>query len=206
MNILIVGAGNVGRALAVAWSRHGHNVSVAVRDPDRTDLVELKAAGVSLVPVKNAAQRGKIIVIAVPWNAVPGVLKEIGPVDGRVVIDVTNPLKPDLSLVVGHTNSGGEAIARLASGAYVVKAFNTTGAANLRDGYFDGGRLMMPIAGDHPAAKQTVMGLASDLGFAPVDVGPIAMCRCLEPLALLWINLASGPKKGAEFGFALVQR
>ena len=206
MNIVIIGAGNVGRALAVGWKRAHHAVALAVRDPERVDPHEAKREGVPLVPARNAAQRGDVIVVAVPWDAVPAAIEGVGRLDGKIVIDATNPLTEDFTLALGHGDSAGEAVARLAKGAHVVKAFNTTGANNMRDSRYPGGRLAMPIAGDDLAAKQTVMTLAADLGFEPVDVGPLTMSRYLEPLAMVWIKLAIAQGRGTDFGFALLQR
>jgi 8-hydroxy-5-deazaflavin:NADPH oxidoreductase len=206
MNIVIIGAGNVGRALAAGWKRAGHAVALAVRDPDRVDPHEAKREGVPLVPARNAAQRGDVIVLAIPWDAVPAAIAALGPLDAKVVVDATNPLTDDFTLALGHDDSAGETVARLAKGAQVVKAFNTTGANNMRDSNYSGGKLAMPIAGDVPAAKQTVMQLAADLGFAPVDAGPLAMSRYLEPMAMVWIKLAINQGRGVNFGFAMLER
>lgn len=121
-------------------------------------------------------------------------------------MDAINPLTPDFSLAIGHDDSAGETVARLAPGARVVKAFNTTGANNMADSRYGGGKLMMPVAGDDAAAKATVMSLAADLGFEPIDVGPLAMSRHLEPMAMVWIKLALVQKLGRNFGFALLRR
>jgi len=206
MNIVIVGAGNVGRALAAGWKRAGHAVALAVRDPERGDPQGAKREGFALVPGRNAAQRGDVIVLAVPWEAVGGAIEALGPLAGKIVIDATNPLTSDFTLALGHSDSAGETIARLARRAHVVKAFNTTGARNMSDAHYAGGKLMMPVAGDDAAAKETVMALAADLGFEPVDVGPLMMSRYLEPMALVWIKLAITQGKGTNFGFALLQR
>jgi 8-hydroxy-5-deazaflavin:NADPH oxidoreductase len=206
MNIVIVGAGNVGRALAAGWKRAGHAVALAVRDPGRGDALGAKRAGFLLVPSRNAAQRGHVIVLAVPWDAVPGAIEALGSLDGKIVIDATNPLTQELELALGHTDSAAETIARLARGAHVVKAFNTTGAPNMADPHYASGKLMMPVAGDDAEAKRIVMALAGDLGFEPVDTGPLAMSRYLEPMAMVWIKLAIAQGKGTGFGFALLQR
>jgi len=145
-------------------------------------------------------------VLAVPWSALTVAAKELGSLAGKIVIDATNPLTPDFSLAVGHDDSAGETVARLALGARVVKAFNTTGANNMADSRHGGGKLMMPVAGDDDAAKATVMSLASDLGFEPIDVGPLAMSRHLEPMAMVWIKLALVQKLGRNFGFAVLRR
>jgi len=126
--------------------------------------------------------------------------------DGKVLVDATNPLTPTLDLALGFTDSAGETVARLAKGARVVKAFNTTGAGNMANTAYPGGKLMMAVAGDDAEAKKTVMGLASDIGFDPMDVGPIAMSRQLEPAAVLWIKLAYAQQQGPNFGFSILRR
>jgi hypothetical protein len=97
-------------------------------------------------------------------------------------------------------------VERLASGARVVKAFNTTGANNMADSSYGGGKLMMPVAGDDAEAKRIVMSLASELGFESIDTGPLTMSRYLEPMAMVWIKLAIAQKMGRNFGFALLRR
>ena len=207
MNIVIVGAGNVGRALATGWTRAGHKITLAVRDPASSKSGELKQQGFSVVAANAAAATaGEVIVLAVPWSALATVVKGLGSLAGKVVIDAINPLTPDRSLAVGHNDSAGETVARLAPGARVVKAFNTTGANNMADSRYSGGKLLMLVAGDDQQAKQTTMTLASDLGFEAVDAGPLAMSRYLEPMAMVWIRLALVQQLGRNFGFALLRR
>jgi predicted dinucleotide-binding enzyme len=206
MNITIVGSGNVGRALALGWRRAGHDVTFATREPDGAKGVQLKQDGFGVMPLNGAAIIADAIVLAVPWAAVGTTIEALGSLAGKVLIDTTDPLKSPRELALGFNDSGAETVARLAAGARVVKAFSTTGAANMADSRYPAGRLMMPVAGDDPAAKQTVMSLAADLGFDPVDTGALAMCRYLEPLAMIWINLAYVQGMGPEFGFALLKR
>jgi 8-hydroxy-5-deazaflavin:NADPH oxidoreductase len=206
MDIVIVGAGNVGHALGEGWRKAGHNLTLAVRDAGSAKAAGLKQQDFKVIPVSNAAAAGDVIVLAVPWPALSSVVKGVGSLAGKIVIDAINPLSPDFSLATGHDDSAGETVARLAPGARVVKAFNTTGANNMADSRYPGGKLMMPIAGDDSAAKTTVMSLAADLGFEPVDVGPLVMSRYLEPVAMVWIKLALVQKLGRNFGFALLRR
>jgi 8-hydroxy-5-deazaflavin:NADPH oxidoreductase len=206
MNIVIVGAGNVGRALAGGWAKAGHKVTFALRDPARPEAAALKRQGVDIAAAKGAAANGEVIVLAVPWTALPAAIEDLGPVKGKVIVDATNPLNADLSLAIGFDDSAGETVAELAPDARVVKAFNTTGAGNMADSLYPGGKLMMPVAGDDAGAKQTVMSLAADLGFDPVDVGPLVMSRSLEPMAVLWIKLAYAQKQGMNFGFGLLRK
>jgi predicted dinucleotide-binding enzyme len=97
-------------------------------------------------------------------------------------------------------------VARLAPGARVVKAFNTTGAENMANARDFAAKPMMPVAGDDAAAKDAVRTLAEGLGFEAVDAGPLAMSRQLEPLAVLWIKLAYAQGFGRSFAFAMTRR
>jgi predicted dinucleotide-binding enzyme len=205
MNVVIVGAGNVGRALAGGWAKAGHKVTFALRDPGKPEAAELKQS-FGVVPATGAAASGEVIVLAVPWTALPSAIEDLGSVKGKILVDATNPLNADLSLAIGFDDSAGETVAELAPDARVVKAFNTTGAGNMADSAYPGGKLMMPVAGDDADAKQTVMKLAAELGFDPVDVGPLVMSRSLEPMAVLWIKLAYAQKQGMNFGFALLRK
>jgi predicted dinucleotide-binding enzyme len=206
MNILIAGAGNVGRALGGGWRKAGHNVTMAVRDPQAGKATELRQQGFDVVAMKGAAAAGEVIMLAVPWPALTAAVQSLGPLAGKVVIDATNPLTSDMSLAIGHNDSAGETVARLAPGARVVKAFNTTGANNMADSRYAAGKLMMVIAGDDTSAKATVISLANELGFEAIDVGPLTMSRHLEPMAMVWIKLAITQKLGRNFGFALLRR
>ena len=185
MDIVVVGAGNVGRALAGGWQKTGHGVSFAARNPDDAKSADLRKQGFEVMPVAGAAQAAEVIVLAVPWDAVATTVPALGPVAGKIIVDATNPLTANLELAIGHTDSAGEMVARLAPHARVVKAFNTTGANNMTDSRYAGGKPMMPIAGDDAEAKAVVMRLAGDLGFEPIDTGPLAMSRHLESMAIV---------------------
>ena len=206
MNILIAGAGNVGRALGAGWRKAGYTVMLAVREPGSGNAAALQQQGFAIVAVKEAAEAADVIALAVPWAALASVVKSLGSLAGKIVIDATNPLAPDMSLAIGHNDSAGETVARLAPGARVVKAFNTTGANNMADSRYSAGKLVMLVAGDDAQAKATTMSLVTDLGFEAVDAGPLAMSRHLEPMAMVWIKLAIAQKLGRNFGFALLRR
>ena len=209
MNIVIVGSGNVGSALGRGWSKAGHNVTFASRDPDGAKAADLKKDGFGIAAFAEAARHAEVVVLATPWNAATATVKALGAggaLDGKVLVDATNPLGANLELTLGFDDSAAETIARLATRARVVKAFNTTGANNMANSSYPGGKVVMPLAGDDKAAKETVMRLASDLGFEPVDAGPLTMSRHLEPMAMLWIKLAYAQGLGREIGFALLKR
>jgi predicted dinucleotide-binding enzyme len=133
--------------------------------------------------------------------------RRLGRLRSKVLIDAINPLLSDLSgLAIGTSTSAGEQVAAWATGARVVKAFNTVGFNVMQNPKFSGGSAVMFYCGDDAAAKAIVHGLASELSFDARDAGPLSQARLLEPFALLWISLALKYGLGREFGFQLLQR
>ncbi len=210
MKIAIIGAGNVGSTLGKGWAAKGHEVIYGVRNPNDAKVQGvLKATGgtARAAAVKDAAAAADVVVLATPWGAAREAIKSAGDLTGKTVIDATNPLKPDLSgLALGHTTSAAEEIARWAAGARVVKAFNTTGAKNMADPRFGGQSASMFLCGDDARTKRTVAELAEALGFEPVDAGPLAQARLLEPLAMLWVTMAYAYGHGPDIAFKLLRR
>ena len=120
--------------------------------------------------------------LATPWPATEAAVNEAGDLTDKVVIDCTNPLKPDLSgLAFGYNTSAAEQIAEWARGAKVFKAFNTTGYNIMANPVINGTRTVMFVCGDDAAAKPKVLQLASDIGFDAVDASPLTQARLLEP-------------------------
>lgn len=192
MRITIIGAGNVGKTLGEGWSKK-HEVTYVASGTSKDERAKLVAAA-------------DVIALATPsgqtLNAIAGLSLR-----GKTVVDCTNPLKADLSgLEYGYDTSAAERIAAAAAGAKVVKAFNTVGFGIMANPRFGDRSAMMMIAGDDAAAKRTVIDLASELGFEPVDAGPLKAARLLEPLAMLWISLAFSGTMGREFAFGLLRR
>ncbi len=210
MRIAIIGVGNVGSTLGKGWAAKGHQIVYGVRNPGDAkveDVVKATGGKARAATVKDAASAADIVLLAIPWGAAREVIKQAGDLTGKIVIDATNPLRPDLSgLVLGHNTSAGEEVARWAAGAKVVKAFNTTGAQNMANPQFGGQSASMFLCGDDAAAKKTVATLAEALGFEPVDAGPLAQARHLEPLAMLWITMAYAHGHGPNIAFKLLRR
>lgn len=211
MKIGIIGTGNVGGALGTIWAGKGHEIVFGARDVKDSKLQELlKSAGnkARAASVPEAAQFGELVVFATPWPATQEAIKTAGDLSGKIVVDCTNPLKPDLSgLVLGTTTSAGEEVARWAKGAKVVKAFNTIGAPNFANPKFGAERASMFICGDDPAAKSAIAKLSQEMGFEPVDCGPLTAARLIEPLAMLWIHLAFKQSLGPTgHAFKLLRR
>jgi len=210
MKIGLIGAGNVGGALGKLWAAKGHQIVFGVPEPNSTKYAELlRAAGTNAraATVQEAASFAEVVVVATPWPATKSAIESAGSLAGKIVVDATNPLAPDLSaLTIGTTNSAGEEVARWAVGAKVVKAFNTIGAGNFANPRFGGETASMFICGDDPSAKATVSKLAAELGFEVVDAGALTAARLLEPLALLWIQLAYKQGMGPNHAFRLLRR
>ncbi|EAQ77563.1 putative transmemembrane reductase oxidoreductase protein [Blastopirellula marina DSM 3645] len=207
MRIGVIGMGNVGRALAPQWAKHGHQVTLCVRDPaDPQRMEEAAAMNVKLGPV-SAAGMCEVIVLAIPFTAVSEVLRSAGDLTGKLILDCTNPVNQDLSdLTMGYDRSAGEEIAQLAPTAQVVKILNTNGAKNMTDPDYGDHRVTMFYAGDDPAANRIAAQLAAELGFEPIELGPLKMSRLLEPLAMTWIILARHRGLGRDFGIDVVRR
>jgi len=210
MKIAIIGAGSVGRALGRAWLAAGHDVAFGVRDskdPKHRELGEVVGKGVQVADVPAAAAAAEVVVLATPWPATRSAIEAAGSLAGKLVIDCTNPLAPDLSgLTLGHDFSGGEQVAAWATGASVFKAFNSTGYNIMASPVVDGRRAVMLFCGDDDSRRAVVAQLVTDVGFEAVDAGGLTMARLLEPFALLWISLAYRRGLGRDFAFALVRR
>lgn len=205
MGISIIGAGNVGQALSKAFSAKGEAVVLGVSDPAK--YAHLASGLVQVQTVADAVAANAVVILAVPYAAAETIARSVADWGGKVLVDATNPLAPALAgLSIGTTDSGAETVARAAHGARVVKAFNTTGAENMADSRYTGGLPMMPVCGDDAAARQQVMGLATLIGFDPVDMGPLSAARYVEPLAMAWIHLAIKQGAGRSFAFARLQR
>jgi len=219
MRIAILGAGNVGGTLGRRWAEAGHDVKFGVRRADAGAAAVKGGEGLppraSVVAPAEAVRDANVVILATPWGAVGDALREAGAdagaLDGRPLLDATNPLKAGFALDVGAGGeSGAERVQALVPNAHVVKAFNTTGAENMRDPIYGGAATVMLYAGNDIGAKRVAHGLASTLGFDPVDAGVLSRARELEHLAALWIALANGatgaPALGRQFAFRLVRR
>jgi NADPH-dependent F420 reductase len=191
MNIAIIGAGNVGRSLATAFHRSGHDVIVASRDPEDARAVatatRVRVAATNL----EAAAAADIVVLAIPFASAEAVAAEIrDAVAGKPVVDATNrmsfgPNGPTID--TGESNA--ERLAAWLPEAHVVKAFNTLFASHQADPVADGVQLDGFVAADDPTAKAAVLDLVRSIGLNPVDVGPLSRAQQLEQLAFLNIAI-----------------
>jgi NADPH-dependent F420 reductase len=208
MKIGIIGAGDVGGTLGTSWRQRKHEIMFGVRNLQSQNVQRLAQMDNSLKfgDINEAVAFGDVILFAIPWTSVEETIRKSGNLSGKIVIDPTNPLTPDLKQLALENTSVAERIADLAKGAKVVKAFNTIGAKTLNNLIFDSGRADLFICGDDTPSKKVVEELATDIGFDVVDVGCLANARMLENLALLWIELALRQQLGPNIAFKLLRR
>jgi predicted dinucleotide-binding enzyme len=200
----------MGAALGRIWAQAGHRV-VFCFGRERRQLEEVaRAAGPAAraaSPAEAVAAAG-VVVLAVPWGAVDEALVQAGPLDGKIVLSIVNPLKPDLSgLAIGTTTSAAEEIAARAPGARVVEAippFAEVLASPSRR--FGGEQPAVFYCGDDAAAKAAAVDLLSDLDVAPVDVGPLRNARYVEPAGFLLMQIQCAPTAHGQYGLRLLTR
>jgi len=210
MNIGIIGSGKVGGTLGTRWAKGGHSVIFSSRNPDSDemkDLVNQAGPKSRSASVSETTKASDVLVLATPWQGTQEALRNAGSLAGKVLIDVTNPVLPDLSgLEHGNTTSGAEHVAQWSQGAKVVKAFNTVGFNVMANSDFGADRAVLFYCGDDNSAKSVAHTLAADLGFEPIDAGPLTRAHVLEPFALLWILLANVQGFGRNIGFKFLRR
>jgi 8-hydroxy-5-deazaflavin:NADPH oxidoreductase len=204
----ILGAGNVGTALAHALIAKGEAVVLGVPSPDKyRDAVAGLGPGATISTTESLIEASDLVILATPYAAALGIARSRPDWGNRILVDATNPLAAGLAgLSVGTTTSGAEEIAKTARGARVVKAFNTTGAENMADSHYAGGAVFMPVCGDDAEARNRVITLAMLIGFDAVDLGDLKAARYLEPFAMTWIHMALRLGHGRNFAFGRLRR
>ena len=192
MQIAIIGAGNVGRALATSLTRAGHDVTITAANPEHAVEAASQTGATAATSNTAAATGAQVVVLAVPAQAIGRIAKDMGTsLDGKVVIDVSNRPTPSPD---GTPTSIAEELQRDVPGAHVVKAFNTAFASRQANPEIGGIAPDGFVAADDASAKQTVLDVVESVGFRPVDAGSLAASRTLEGMAWLNIqrNLAGG--------------
>ncbi len=195
MNIAILGYGAVGQKLALLLKGAGHSVVIGARD-----------AADALFPVKTmqqAANEADVVLLAIPFSSCEQVLAELAAtLEGKVVVDCTNPLNADWSpLELADFSSASEQIAAWLPASKVVKAFNTIFADMMDKTVLNGQKITAFVAGDDTHAKLQVLLLAEQMGFVPQDVGPLRIAKYLEAMAHLNIQIAVGQGGGTAAAF-----
>jgi predicted dinucleotide-binding enzyme len=209
MQVTIIGAGNMARGIGTRALFGRHAVRCIDRDPDRADKLatELRdsvpSADVQAADL-SALAAADLVVLALPFPAAEQIARQhADALSGRAVVDISNPVDFDTfdSLTVPPGTSAAELVAAAAPGARVVKAFNTTFAANLVAGRGGGMPLDVFIAGDDAAAKGAAAELAESAGLRAIDAGPLRRARELE--AFQFLHMALQPTLGTNWASAI---
>lgn len=212
MKIAFIGVGNVGGALADHLQQLGHGVAIAARDPQSKSVQAAleRNPQFEVQSPQGAIAGAEVVFLATPYGANAAALGEVASaLEGKILVDCTNPVGPGLSHGLNSERSGAEVVQSLVPGAKVVKAFTIYGFENFEDNDYPGYGDLKPamlIAGDDAGAKATVGTLCTALGWEPVDVGPLGMSLHLEHMTLLWIKMARMQGLGAGFVWAMLRK
>ena len=207
MRIGILGSGLMGGKLGTLFARAGHHVVFSYARSER----KLKRLAREAQPnaragtPAEAARDADAVLLAVHWSRVDDVLKQAGNLSGKVIVSCSLPMNSDdTGLVVAHTSSGAEALAKKVRRARIVAAFGTVPSEVLFGVYGARRKTRRPslvYCGDDPGAKDVAARLIRDVGFDPVDAGPLRIARYIEPFALLVAQLAYEGDAGPELAY-----
>jgi predicted dinucleotide-binding enzyme len=207
MSILtIIGSGGMAAAIGALAAKAGHSVEVTSRDASKAKALVSRIGAGATTGTFGATPSGDIVILAVPYSAVLGVVRQYGDaLAGKTLVDITNPVGSDLTGFVTPADSfGAQEIARAApADAKVVKAFNTLFLGVLAAGPTDGRPLDVFVAGDDAQAKADVSAFVDSLGLRPMDVGPLPMARTLEHMCLLSLGLMTHSVKHTDFSIGV---
>lgn len=204
MKIAIIGHGNVGGALAEAWSKAGHEVIIGIRkvnDVKALAIVE-GSSNITVDTMSNAIVKSEVILVATPAAVTVDLARGWGDLSDKVIIDATNAIRDNPE----PYETGYHAFAHL-NKAEVVKAFNTTGYENMLNPKYGDTTADMFVAGESAQAKKVATQLAKDAGFETVyDFGGADKVKALEHFAFAWINLAIMQGEGRNMAFKILKR
>jgi len=207
MRVGILGSGRMGGKLGKLFARAGHEVvfSYARSRATLERLAREARHGARAGTPREAAQDADALLLAVHWSRLGDVLKQAGDLSGKVIVSCSLPMNAsDTALVVARTSSGAEALARRIPKARVVSAFNTVPSEVLFDVFEARRRSKRPslvFCGDDRRAEKVAVQLIRDVGFEPVDAGPLRIARYTEPFALLVAQLAYEGSGGPELAY-----
>ncbi len=205
MKIAIIGAGNVGGALAKQWAKAGHTILLGLRDLTSSDAKELEkfSSNISSHRISNAINNSEVVLFSTPPEAAVAVAKQNPALKNKIVIDATNAVfkKPE------PYKTAFEGIKKETGCDDVVKCFNSTGFENMENPKYGDFAIDMFAAGSSAKAKNAAKKLSLDAGFAECyDFGGDDKVELLEQFALSWINLAIMQKQGRNIAFKVLRR
>jgi len=207
MRIGILGSGLMGAKLGTLFARAGHDVifSYSHSNEKLTRLARDAGNNARAGTPAEAARGSDVLLLAVHWSRVDDVIKQAGDLSGKMIVTCSLPMNADdTELVVAHTSSGAEALARKIPKAQVVSAFGTVPSEVFFDVFetrYGADRPSLVYCGDDAGAKKIVATLIRDVGFDPVDVGPLRIARYMEPFTLLMAQIAYEGEGGPEVAY-----
>lgn len=207
MRIGILGSGLMGGKLGTIWARAGHDVVFSyARSERKLKRLAREAQGSARAGRPGeAAREADALLLAVHWSRVDDVLKQAGDVSGKVIVTCSLPMNAgNTGLVIAHTSSGAEALAKRVPNARVVSAFGTVPSEVLFGVFAARRRSRRPslvYCGDDARSKNIAAELIRDVGFDPVDAGPLRIARYTEPFTLLIAQLAYEGDDGPELAY-----
>jgi len=207
MRVGIFGSGLMGGKLGTLFARAGHEVVFSyARSQEKLNRLARDAGGNARAgTAREAAQGSDAVLLAVHWSRIDDVLNQAGDLSGKVIVSCSLPLNEDnTELVLGHTTSGAEALAKKLPGAEVVAAFSNIPSEVLFGVFEARGKATPPsmvYCGDTDAGKDIAATLIRDIGFDPIDAGPLRNARYAEPFALLVAHLAYEGTEGPELAY-----
>lgn len=207
MRIGILGSGLMGGKLGTIFARTGHDVVFSyARSRQKLERLAKEAKGTARAGTPaEAAREADALLLAVHWSRVDDVLQQAGDVSAKVLVTCSLPMNADdTGLVVAHTSSGAEELAKKVRTARVVSAFGTVPSEVLFS-VFDARRTAtrpsLVYCGDDGRSKKVAAELIRDVGFDPVDAGPLRIARYMEPFTLLIAQLAYEGDRGPELSY-----
>lgn len=211
MRIGILGSGLMGAKLGTIFARVGHEVvfSYARRHEKLTDLARSAGGNARAGTPREAAQEADALLLAVHWTRMDDVLSQAGDLSGKVIVTCSLPMNAeDTELAVAHTSSGAEELAKRLPEARVVAAFQTV-PSEVLFGVFEARREAtrpsLVYCGDDSGSKGIAAELIRDVGFVPVDAGPLRIARYTEPFALLVAQIAYDGEGGPALAYRFEQ-
>jgi 8-hydroxy-5-deazaflavin:NADPH oxidoreductase len=204
MRIGILGSGLMGGKLGTLFARAGHEVVFSyARHRVKLEQLARDAQGNARAGTpREAARDADALLLAVHWSRIDDVVDQAGDLSDKIVLTCSLPMNDDdTALVIAHTSSGAEDLAKRIPKARVVSAFNTVPSEVLFGVYEARSKASLVYCGDDEGAKAVAAGLIRDVGFDPVDAGPLRIARYTEPFALLVAQLAYEGEEGPELAY-----